>query len=264
MKIKNPIFLLSLLLSLAVIVSCSDDDGASMDDDDDNEEEETITEVILTFTPDDGGDDVTARWFDADGDGAGDPTIETIELIEGVEYDLSITLTNTLEDPDEDKTAEILSEDDEHMFFFGFTAGTFADPTGNGNVDNRSDDINYNDQDENGLPVGLSTTWTAGEHTEATGEFNVVLKHQPGEKSATSDISIGGTDLDIDFPIDIVEDPNAEEEVINQIVLTFTPDGGGTAVTATWFDADGDGAGNPVIDDINLTANTTYEMSMTL
>ena len=175
-----------------------------------------------------------------------------------------MTLTNTLGTEDEDITAEIAEEDDEHMFFFEFTNNIFADPTGDGNVDNRGDDVNYNDQDANGFPVGLSTTWTAGAHTETSGEFTVILKHQPDLKTATSDVSVGGTDVDITFPIDIVEDPNEEEEVINKIELTFTPTGGGDAIVATWFDADGEGAGNPTIDAIDLDASTEYEMSITL
>lgn len=50
------------------------------------------------------------------------------------------------------------------------------------------------------------------------------------------------------------EDPN---EVITTVILTFTPSGG-AAITATWLDADGDGGGAPVIDPVNLAADTTY------
>ncbi len=261
MKTNKLLFFALLLLSLGLIVSCSDDDDEVIPDDD--EEEEQITEVDLTFTPITGGDAVTATWFDADGDGAGEPTIDKIELEEGVVYTLTMTLTNTLEDPAEDITAEIAEEDDEHMFFFGFTENIFATPSGNGNIDNRADEVIYNDTDDNGLPVGLSTTWTAGAHKDATGEFRMILKHQPDLKTATSDVSVGGTDVDITFPIEIVEDPN-EEEVINEIVLTFTPTGGGDDVVATWFDADGDGVGNPTIDDIDLEEGVEYTMAITL
>ncbi len=231
---------------------------------DPNEEEEVINEVVLTFTPAGGGDAVTATWFDADGEGVGNPTIDDIDLEEGVEYTMAITLANTLGTEPEDITAEIEEEADEHMFFFAFTNNIFSDPTGDGNVDNRSDAVNYNDQDDGGLPIGLSTTWTAGAHTETAGEFKVVLKHQPGVKTATSTVDDGGTDIDITFPLNIEEDPNEAEEVINEIVLTFTPAGGGTAITATWFDSDGEGVANPTIDDIELAPNTTYEMSITL
>jgi len=164
-----------------------------------NEEEEVINEVVLTFTPTGGGDAITANWFDADGDGVGNPTIDDIELDPDKEYDMAITLANTLEG--EDITAEIQEEDDEHMFFFEFTTDIFTDPSGDGNFDSRDDDLNYNDQDENGFPVGLSTNWTTG--SSSAGTFRVVLKHQPGLKTATSDATVGGTDVDISFAINI-------------------------------------------------------------
>jgi len=132
-----------------------------------------------------------------------------------------------------------------------------------GNVDSRNDPLNYNGQDENGLPVGLSTTWTSGGHTDTPGEFNVVLKHQPDIKTATSDATIGGTNIDITFPL-VIEEEGEEEEVINQIVLTFTPGEGGDAETATWFDEDGEGLGAPSIDDIELAEGITYDMTIAL
>ena len=225
MNTNKSLFYLFLFLGLGLFVSCSDDDE---DDGGDDDGEEMITEVVLTFTPDDDEFDVvTATWLDADGEGTGDPTIEDIDLIEGVEYEMSVTLTNTLETPPEDVTAEIEEEADEHQFFFAFTDGIFGDPAGNGNIDNRDDPVNYNDFDGNNRPVGLSTAWTAGEHTEAPGEFRIVLKHQPDLKSDDSDVNVGGTDIDITFPLNIEEDPNAEEEVISRVVLTFTPAGGG-------------------------------------
>ena len=226
-----------------------------------------ISRVTLTFTPDNGEEAVTAVWFDEDGEGSGAPTIDEIDLEEGVTYTLAVELTNTLGTEDEDITAEIAEEDDEHQFFFAFTDGTFSDPMGDGNIDNRDDAVNYNDEDANGNPVGLSTTWTAGEHSEEAGEFRIVLKHQPDLKTETSDATVGGTDIDITFPIEIVEEGHGHddgEELITEVVLTFTPTAGGDAITATWLDADGEGVGNPTIEDISLAANTAYEMSVTL
>lgn len=268
MKSINAIFYFFLLLGLVFMAGCSkDDDPMEMEMEMENEEEEVISQVVLTFTPDNGEDAVTATWLDADGEGSGAPTIDHIELEEGVTYAMSMTLTNTLGATDDDITAEIQEEANEHMFFFGFTDGIFSDPTGNGNIDSRSDPINYNDQDGNGQPLGLMTTWTAGEHTESDGTFNVILKHQPDLKTATSDATVGGTDVDITFPIEILEEDghgHEEEEVISEIVLTFTPTAGGDAITATWLDADGEGVGSPTIDDINLAANTAYELSISL
>jgi len=117
--------------------------------------------------------------------------------------------------------------------------------------------------DDNGLPVGLSTSWTAGGHTDTPGEFNVVLKHQPGQKTAASDVNVGGTDLDITLPL-IIEEGNEEEEVINEIILTFVPLSGGDTIQGRFFDADGEGVGAPTIEDINLSVSTEYNMFITL
>ena len=51
---------------------------------------------------------------------------------------------------------------------------------------------------------------------------------------------------------------NNEEEVITTAILTFTPAGGGSAVTATFNDPDGDGGAAPTVDPINLVKATTY------
>ncbi len=204
MKNTHLLLYIFLFLAVGIFAGCGDDDDnqMEMEMEMENEEEEEISRVTLSFTPDNGGDPVTAVWFDADGEGSGAPTIDNIELEEGITYTLNLELTNTLGTTDEDITVEIMEEDDEHMFFFSFTDGIFSDPSGDGNVDNRMDPLNYNDQDDNGLPVGLSTTWTAG-NAETVGEFNVVLKHQPDQKTATSDVAVGGTDVDISFPINI-------------------------------------------------------------
>ena len=263
MKTSKVLHYFLLLLFAVFVVSCSDDDEPMMMEME-NEEEEEINQVILTFTPDGGGDAIAATWFDADGEGSAAPSIDDVNLLEGVSYTLTITLTNTLGSSPEDITAEVMEEDDEHQFFFSFTDGVFSDPTGDGNVDNASDPLNYNDQDDGGLPVGLSTLWTAGGHTDASGMFNVVLKHQPDQKTAASDANTGSTDIDITFPLNILEgEGEEEEEEINQVVLTFTPEEG-EAVTATWFDEDGEGAGRPMIDDIILQEGVSYMMSIVL
>jgi len=59
--------------------------------------------------------------------------------------------------------------------------------------------------------------------------------------------------------------PVNEEELITTVRLNLMPAGGGTAVTMTYTDLDGDGPTAPiVIVSDNLTANTTYNGSITL
>lgn len=58
------------------------------------------------------------------------------------------------------------------------------------------------------------------------------------------------------------DDPEIEneEELITDITLTFTPEGGGSDVTLTFADADGEGGNAPVITGGTLAANTNYDV----
>ena len=233
-------------------------------------EEEIITDVVLTFTPMNGGDVVTARAQDPDGEGVLPlEVIDDIELLESTEYVLTLSLTNEIEG--EDITEEIEEEDDEHMFFFEFTDGLMQSPAGDGNADNREDEVNYQDFDDNSLPVGLETGWTTiCTEEDLSGTFRIVLKHQPGVKSATSTIDDGSTDVDLTWTLNVSNDADApscenEEEIITDVVLTFTPMNGGDVVTARAQDPDGEGVlPLEVIDDIELIESTEYVLTLSL
>jgi hypothetical protein len=167
---------------------------------------EFITKLTLTFTPAGGGSSIEVSASDPDGEGLKDiePDGDLI-LIPNETYTLSLNLINELADPTSPEyniTGEVEEEGDEHLFFYAWTNNIFSSPTGNGNVDNRDDDLDYGDVDDNGLPIGLITTWSvASGVTEGT--FRVLLKHQPGIKSTTSTALRGETDLDITFNIQI-------------------------------------------------------------
>lgn len=207
MKKVNELLLgLVLTASLVFAAGCGDDDD--MDPEEENEEE-VITDVTLTFTPDGGGTAITASAEDPDGDGPQDLEItDDIVLQANTTYTMTMELLNAL-DPDdvESISEEVEEEADEHMFFFAWTGDVFSDPTGNGNADNRADDVNYNDEDGGGLPLGLSTGWTTGD--AGSGTFRIVLKHQPeapdgsAVKTETSSISDGDTDVDITWDITV-------------------------------------------------------------
>lgn len=185
--------------SLVLTTACDDDDDPKKED-----TPELITQAKLTFTPVGGGSTVVVTATDPDGEGVQDISVDgPISLDADKSYELSIALINGLADPSDAEyniTAEVEEESDEHMFFFSWTNNVFADPSGNGNVDNRDDAVNYNDEDANGLPLGLSTSWTTAAAT-ASGTFRVMLKHQPDLKNATSTSSTGESDLDIEFDI---------------------------------------------------------------
>lgn len=199
MTINNIIYRSCLAITLAPLWGCEIDDPIKED------VPELITKVTLTFTPVNGGEPIVGTATDPDGDGVQDIQVDgPIHLSAKTNYSLDVTLINGLTqptDPEYNVTEEVEEEADEHIFFFSWTEGLFSDPVGNGNTDNRSDAVNYEDEDNNGFPLGLNTSWTTGD--AATGEFRVILKHQPDIKSATSDVTAGETDVDIEFEIQI-------------------------------------------------------------
>jgi hypothetical protein len=185
--------------ALAFLTSCNDDPEPE-------NIPELITKATLTFTPVGGGTTVTVNATDPDGEGVQDIVVDgPINLAANKTYTLSLQLINGLAkptDPEYNITEEVEEEGDEHMFFFSWTNNVFSDPAGNGNIDARADDVNYNDADKNGLPLGISTSWTTVGSATA-GTFRIVLKHQPGIKSATTTASDGESDLDLTFTISV-------------------------------------------------------------
>ena len=200
---------IAILFTALTITGCGDDD-------DGNEptpappvenEEEVITDVKLVFTNvSDSTDKVEARAQDPDGEGVQELQIlDTIRLDVSKTYQLSFEIFNNLETPGEDIGEEIEEEDDEHKIFYSFSNNAFTSPAGNGNIDNSSDAVNYDDFDGNGNPVGLLTTWTTPAIPLVTGStFTTRLQHQPdGIKTSTSTANDGDTDFDLTFVLEI-------------------------------------------------------------
>ena len=199
---KKNIFKLNILLysllSLVIFTACEDDDVVPEEE----EEMEVITDVTLVFTSD-AGAVVTASAQDPDGEGVQELVVkDEIKLQSGTTYTLTFDIMNNLESPGEDIGDEIAEEDDEHQLFFAWTEGAFSNPTGNGNIDNASDPVNYNDADGNGSALGLNTSWTAGDPTTAA-SFTVRLQHQPDVKTSTSGANDGDTDFELQFRLTI-------------------------------------------------------------
>jgi hypothetical protein len=187
------------IASIGFLSGCDDDDPKKEDT------PELITKATLTFTPAAGGAPVVVNATDPDNEGVQPIKVDgPINLAANTSYTLSITLINELADPSEEEydiTAEVEEEGDEHQFFFSWTNNVFNDPTGNGNIDNVGDQVNYEDEDDNGRPIGLETFWTTA--GASSGTFKVLLKHQPDLKSDTSGSSTGETDLDLTFTISV-------------------------------------------------------------
>ena len=150
------------IFAIIIFTGCSDDEEAPAVEN----EMEVITDIKLIFTNEaDNTDIVEASAKDSDGIGVQElEVLDAINLQIDQTYTLTFEITNALEPNDpEDVGEEILEEAAEHQFFFSFSSDAFADPTGNGNIDNiasGTEAINYQDNDDNGNPVGLETTWT--------------------------------------------------------------------------------------------------------
>ena len=191
---------------------------------------EVITDVKLVFTnTQDSTDVVEALAQDPDGEGIEDLTIvDSINLKKSTAYTLTFEILNMHEDEHDDHEgedhdddhegedhdddhddhaedigAEIAEEADEHQFFYAFSNDAFANPTGDGNIDNASDAINYNDSDENGNPLGMNTSWETSSSALSGGSFTVRLQHQPGVKTASSGANDGDSDFDLTFVLNI-------------------------------------------------------------
>ena len=196
---------LGFYLSLIIVASTL---GLTSCDNEDPQKEdvpELITKATLTFTPAGGGTPITVSATDPDGEGVQDIQVDgAINLAANTTYALTLGLINELAEPSSpeyDIADEVEEEGDEHMFFYSWTGDVFSDPAGNGNIDNRADAVNYDDEDDNSLPIGLTTTWTTA--ASGSGLFRLVLKHQPDLKTATSDINTGETDLDVEFEVNV-------------------------------------------------------------
>jgi hypothetical protein len=187
----------------AVIVAAAFTSGCEADDPTREDTPELITKATLTFTPASAGPAVVVTAIDPDGLGVQNMIVDgPVILAPSESYVLTIDLINELAQPNDpayDIGEEVAEEGDEHLFFFSWTNNVFTDPAGDGNIDNRADEVNYLDEDSNALPLGLQTSWVAG--GVSSGSFRVVLKHQPDLKSSTSTSSMGETDLDLQFTV---------------------------------------------------------------
>ena len=150
-------------------------------------EEELITTLIYELTPVAGGETITLKFTDLDGEGGNSPVYETSALAANTVYNGSLTLLNELEDPAEDITEEVEEEATEHQFFF------MSDATGI--------EIEFEDEDLDGNPVGIETSLETG--TATTGTLTIVLRHEP-KKPNDGTIEDAGGETDIEVTFDII------------------------------------------------------------
>ena len=172
---------LSLGFLATMFAGCSDDPVST-------NEEEVISTIIVTLTPAT-GTAITLSWDDTNQDAIVDNTEISVSggLKINTKYKTVIQLLNKSAEPDVDVTEEIEEESKHHLFCFTVAGAALT--------------IGYDDEDRNGLPIGLSSTWTTT--TASTGTVNVTLRHQPGVKTGDCP-GAGNTDASITFNIEVL------------------------------------------------------------
>ncbi|NBC84629.1 MAG: hypothetical protein GVY25_00355 [Bacteroidetes bacterium] len=189
--------LLALMFVLPFAVACD-----SNEPDDNAGEQEVISNVTLSFDDPTGtAPNVTAEAVF--GSGGDLQTVETIDLTNGVTYDVSIELLDRFNN--EDITEEIEEEDEEHRFFY-----RVEDAESGGSPVDGVLDISGLDADENGDDLGLTFTAETLSATSGTLYLRVKLRHY--EENAT---------LPEDKRNDTIEAPEEPEIVENDVDFTY-------------------------------------------
>lgn len=150
-------------------------------------EEEVITTFKIYLSDTNGVSYDTLVFRDIDGVGGNAPSsFDTIQLAPSAVYLARLELLNESSNPVDNITLEIEEEANDHMFCF--------EPTINGALQ-----VEIQDADSQGLPLGLQSKWTVGGINNGT--LTIRLKHQPGIK--TGDCSLGETDVELTFQVKI-------------------------------------------------------------
>lgn len=190
MQVKHAAF--ALLIATSTLGSCTRSDNAS------NPSQlypiEAFTTVKLTvINTADRRDSATAQWEQLI-DGRGNPinplpdtSLNQVFLRPNASYESRVELLDKSKNPTANMTEEVSEKKNDHrIFFVGGPIGVNIVPT---------------DRDANNLPVGLKVSVATG--AAGAGRLRVVLKHQPGQKSAAAGIDVGSTDVDASFRLTV-------------------------------------------------------------
>jgi hypothetical protein len=151
---------LLIFVTVAVIVcSCKKFEAGE------NNEEEVITTMNLYFSPVGGGPSSVYSFDDADGPGGNSPIQSEILLGANKSYTVKLEILNKTTNPPDTITNDIIEEAAAHRFYYTPSGGNPISVT---NLDN----------DDNGVPLGINSTWTTG--ATATGTITITLRHYPG------------------------------------------------------------------------------------
>ncbi|MDZ4071344.1 MAG: hypothetical protein U1C70_05925 [Sediminibacterium sp.] len=179
MKKQLSYLMVALLMVTFVATGCKKDPQKP------ENEEELITTLRLTFTEVGGTATSTVTFKDADGPGGNAPTQnEQIILAPNKQYNCTVQVLDESKSPAKDITIEINAEANDHQFYF--------QPNGV-NIT-----INGLNTDPNGRPLGVTSRWNCGA-VSGPGTVKVTLKHKPGSKGSNDPVTVGETDIEVNF-----------------------------------------------------------------
>lgn len=183
MKLQLVRTLFGIFIATSLLTACEKDKEPE------ENQEEVITTMKLTFVPVGGGTTVTYQFKDPDGDGGAAPTQDEIVLVPSKTYNVTVQLLNETETPAEDITLEVQDEADAHRFYY--------QASGSSNII-----VSALDNDLNGVPLGVTSTWTTG--SVSNGTIVITLRHYggnpPGKAAADPvDSPKSSTDIDVTF-----------------------------------------------------------------
>lgn len=177
-----------LILSACALFSCKKDPEKVKESD-----VITSVEVILY----DSTLHTTASYFFHDSDGAGGktPIIDTILTNINTSYSAELKLLNETQTPVFNVTNEIITDKEDHQFFYKSTPALMWQT------------IKYLDFDANTQPIGLHFSFTT-QNTPTSGVFNLILRLLPNKSGANvsnGDITNAGgeSEVEIDFPVKV-------------------------------------------------------------
>lgn len=164
---KNYLKPLMVIAAFALaITSCKKDKVEANDN-------EVITTVQLNFTPAGGGTALSYKWEDLDGPGGANPLIDMVTLAANKTYSVQLILQDKTKNPVVIISDEVRTEAVDHRFYF--------EPSTGSNIT-----VSGLDNDPNGTPLGLISTWTTG--AAATGTIKITLRHYENGGKASSDL----------------------------------------------------------------------------
>jgi hypothetical protein len=162
--------LTAVLLGSILVSSCKKDAA---------DEQENLNVVKLKIGA------TTFTWSDTDGIGSGKaPVIDTIKLAPNASGDFTISVLDGSVSPPKDFTAEIVAEDNAHLFVLKITGANLT--------------TSGLSTDSKGKAFAQLGKMTAG--AASTGTLQIVLKHNP-DKAASNPATTGETDIDVVFPV---------------------------------------------------------------